>query len=134
VIYIDTNVFVRLLVQDDDAMTALARRFVEQNKCCVAKTVVLETSWVLASNFGFGTADILRAFEMALGLTELEFEEGHAIVNALGWAKAGLEFEDAFHLACVPATAELATFDKAFAARSERQKIPVPVRLLRVKP
>jgi len=133
VIFIDTNVFVRLLVDDDAAMAKSARDFVAGNRCRVSLTVLLEANWVFTTNFKFEPAQVLSAFEKAIALPELEFDHGDEVVDALASVRAGLEMEDALHLASLSTGDEFATFDKQFARRARRSSPNPPVRLLQVR-
>lgn len=132
-IYLDTNVFVRLLVDDDAAMTAAARSFVLTHACRVSPTVLLEANWVLQTNFRFGPLEVLSAFERAVALPEIEFDDGDAVVDALHAARQGVELEDALHLASTPFGQVLATFDKDFARKTARVNGSRSVQLLKVK-
>lgn len=133
-IYIDTNVFVRLLVSDDAAMTRTARDFVARQNCRVSLTVLLEANWVLLTNFKFKSIEVLVAFERAIVLPELDFDHGDRIIDALACVRAGIEMEDALHLASISAGAEFATFDKQFARRAARLVPTGTFRLLQAHP
>lgn len=65
-IAVDTNVLVRLLTADDPKQLAAARSLFASDPIWVAKTVLLETGWVLRSLYGFETA-IHEAFTKLLG-------------------------------------------------------------------
>ena len=56
----DTNIVVRILVDDDPKQSATARAAVEAGGF-ISKTVVLETVWVLESAYGFERDLILGA-------------------------------------------------------------------------
>ena len=60
-IAIDSNVLVRLLVNDDPAQGARARAAFETEEIWIAKTVLLETFWVLRSVYDFDDVAIARA-------------------------------------------------------------------------
>lgn len=71
-IAIDTNVLVRLLVNDDEAQGSRARAVFEVEEIWIGKTVLLETFWVLRSVYDFKDIAIARAIEGALGLPRLQ--------------------------------------------------------------
>ena len=50
---VDTNVVVRLLTGDDPKQAAAARALFRSRQIWVAKTVLLETGWVLRSLYGY---------------------------------------------------------------------------------
>ncbi len=133
-IYLDTNVFVRLLVSDDAAMTAAARALVVANACRVSPTVLLEANWVLQTSFGFAPFDVLGAFEKAITLPEIEFDDGEAVVEALQLARQGVELEDALHLVSIPPGGVIASFDNDFARKAARLAGSRSVQLLKAHP
>ena len=54
---VDTNVVVRLLVNDDPRQGALARRLFELDEIFIGVTVLLESAWVLESVYGLSAGD-----------------------------------------------------------------------------
>ena len=67
-IAVDTNVLVRLLTGDDPKQESAARSLFARESIWVAKTVLLETNWVLRSLYGFDESAIRDAFTRLLGL------------------------------------------------------------------
>ena len=114
-IAIDTNVLVRLVVADDAVQARRARKLVEGSEVVVATTVLLECEWVLRSAYGFGRADISRAFRGFLGLPNVVPDAPAAVAAALDAYEAGLDFADALHLASVPKAKAFFTFDRRLA-------------------
>ena len=128
---IDTNVLVRLLVRDDDAQFAAARRLVDEASAAgepvlIMLCALLETEWVLRSRYKLDKASIRGAFTQLLASADVEFEHEPTVEEALHlWsrhAKAG--FADcllnarAAHLGC----SRFLTFD-AGAARLPRAEL-----------
>jgi predicted nucleic-acid-binding protein len=66
-IAVDTNVVVRLLTKDDLKQTAAESLFAVE-PIWIAKTVLLETIWVLRSLYGFDEGATRGALELLLGL------------------------------------------------------------------
>ena len=66
---VDTNVLVRLLTGDDSRQETAARSLFAREPIWIAKTVLLETGWVLRSLYGFEESSIRDAFTKLLGLT-----------------------------------------------------------------
>ena len=52
-IAVDTNILVRLLTEDDPKQTTAARSVFAAGPIWIAKTVLLETGWVLRSHYRF---------------------------------------------------------------------------------
>ena len=74
-IALDTNVVVRLLVNDDAAQARRARRLVEAGDVFVALSVLLETEWVLRYTYGLEAEEIPRLMRNLLGLPGVNAED-----------------------------------------------------------
>jgi len=112
---VDTNVVVRLLVNDDQRQAAQARRLFETDEIWIGVTVLLESAWVLESVYGLASAEAADALRGLLGLPNVQVEDATTVVRALDAAKAGLELADALHLVRAPEDAVFVTFDRALA-------------------
>lgn len=129
---LDTNVLVRLLIEDDPAQTRRARRLIAtamgtDEPVLVSLPVLVETEWVLRSRYEFQRSSILRMFRTALEARELSFEDEAAIEEALFyWHDSPCEFSDclivAHHrqLGC----RATATFDMRAARLSGAMQVP----------
>ena len=87
-IAIDTNVLVRLLVQDDEAQFAAARRVVEdaaeaEEPVLIMLCAMLETEWVLRSRYKLNKAAISSAFAQLLESADVEFEHEPTVEETL---------------------------------------------------
>src|ERR1039457_3819826 len=74
-IAVDTNVLVRLLTGDDPMQEAAARSLFATEPIWIAKTVLLETGWVLRSLYGFEDSAIRDSFTKLLGLKNVHAED-----------------------------------------------------------
>ena len=119
-IAVDTNVLVRLLTDDDPKQAAAVRSLFARESVWIAKTVLLETGWVLRSMYGFEDRAIREAFTKLLGLENVQAEDAPSIAAALALRAHGIEFADAMHVSSRPPDAQFATFDKSFAHRARR--------------
>jgi predicted nucleic-acid-binding protein len=117
---VDTNVLVRLLTGDDPKQEAAARSLFASEPIWIAKTVLLETGWVLRSLYGFEESAIRGAFTKLLGLKNVRVEDESAVAAALVLTAHGIELADAMHLTSRPPDAAFATFDKSFVRRAKR--------------
>jgi predicted nucleic-acid-binding protein len=120
---VDTNVLVRLLTEDDREQAGAARAMFADGPIWIAKTVLLETAWVLRSLYGFEEAAIREALLKLLGLKNVHAEDAAAVAAALALAAEGIEFADALHLSSRPPGASFASFDKALLRRGKRAGI-----------
>jgi len=88
VLGIDTNVLVRLLIEDDAEQTRRAQRLVlraaERGETVVVSLLVLiETEWVLRSRYELEREAVHRSLRSLLETRELEFEDEAAVEEAL---------------------------------------------------
>jgi predicted nucleic-acid-binding protein len=102
---LDTNILVRLLVQDDEPQVELATKLLERHArrseyLFVPVTVVLELEWVLRSRYKFKKGDIIEALSSLLTTLELAFESEPALEQALASYEDGTaDFGEYLHLA-----------------------------------
>jgi predicted nucleic-acid-binding protein len=120
-IAVDTNVVVRLLAHDDPQQEAVAQRLFESDTIWLAKTVLLETAWVLTGKpFGLDKDAIVQALRKLLDIRNVRTEDEAGVFAALDLIDCGLEFADAFHLAGRPHGSEFRTFDRQLIRRATR--------------
>ncbi|MCH9652134.1 MAG: type II toxin-antitoxin system VapC family toxin [Deltaproteobacteria bacterium] len=129
-IALDTNVVVRVVTEDDPEQARAAREAMAGQSLWVAKTVLLETEWVLRYCYKLGRNPILQVFQHLLGYPKLEVEDRPAVLQALGWYEEGLDFADALHLSASPPLHRLATFDKDLVRRASQVEGCRPTELL----
>lgn len=100
---LDTNVLVRLLVEDDAAQFAYAKALVDRTQqraeiLFVPVTVMLELEWVLRARYGFGKSAVLKALNALLETRELEFQFEAALERALyAYRNNTVDFADCLH-------------------------------------
>jgi len=123
---VDTNVVVRLLVNDDQRQGAVARRLFASDEIFIGVTVLLEAAWVLESVYELSAREVVKALRGLLGLPNVRVEDAGAVAAALDAASKGLELADALHLLRAPLDAEFVTFDRALARTGKKIR---PVRL-----
>jgi predicted nucleic-acid-binding protein len=117
---VDTNVLVRLLTGDEPKQAAAARALFAAGPVWIAKTVFLETGWVLRSLYGFEESAIRDAFTKLLGLKNVHAEDESSLAAALALTEHGVELADAIHLSSRPPGARFVSFDRAFVQRAKR--------------
>jgi predicted nucleic-acid-binding protein len=126
-IAIDTKIIVRLIVNDDAAQVAVARRLMQREAILITSTVVLETEWVLRSVYNLQPQQILAGLTRIFGLENVDTENPAAIAKAFSAYSQGMDFADAMHLAQSARTAGFATFDKSLQRSAKRIGGFVPV-------
>lgn len=112
---VDTNVVVRLLVNDDARQGAAARQLFELDEIWIGVTVLLEVAWVLESVYDLSATETVEALRGLLGLPNVRVEDAGTVAKALDIAGRGLELADALHLLRAPEGAEFSTFDRTLA-------------------
>jgi predicted nucleic-acid-binding protein len=126
VIAVDTNVVVRLLVGDEPGQARRATDlFAREPEIFIAKTVVLETAWVLQSVYGFSRSVVAEAVQRLAGLPNVVVEDAKQLARALDLIERGIDVADALHLAASPAGAAFHTFDRRLIRRGVEQGLPV---------
>lgn len=115
---VDTNVLIRLFTKDDAAQVKRASQLFRTEQIWVAKTVLLEASWVLRSLYSFSARDVGDAFRKLAGLPNVHLEDSPAVAQALAWLEADIDFADGLHLASRGEANSFATFDTQFAKRT----------------
>ena len=127
-IAVDTNVVVRLLTNDDPKQAAAAKSLFAAGPIWIAKTVLLETAWVLRSLYGFEESAIRDALYSLLGLKNVFTEDKPSMVAALdltihGSIRAAIDLAAAMHFSSRPPGTVFASFDPVFIRRAKRAGI-----------
>ena len=99
---IDTNVLVRVLVQDPTAAAqcAAAKRVVAEASASgepllITLCVLLETEWVLRSRYDLPKRSIIETISGLLDATDVQFEDEPAVEEALFiWKDSSADFAD----------------------------------------
>ena len=123
---VDTNVLVRAFVEDGSDQAVRARALLLADRIHIAKTVLLETEWVLRKSYGFRPDEIVTALRTLANARQVQLEDATAVMSALGMAEQGLDFADALHLSSgQDLDATFATFDRALLRAAERLGLSV---------
>ncbi len=117
---VDTNIIVRLLTGDDPGQAAIARDLFATDNVWVAKTVLLETSWVLRRSYAFTDEAIRHALTKLVGLRNVRVEDPLAVGAAMALNAHGVQFADAMHLVSRPLGARFVSFDRPLVRRAKR--------------
>lgn len=124
---VDTNVVVRLLVNDEPTQAEAAQRAMAAEPAFLPKTVVIELEWVLRSAYGRSRAEIAAAVEGLLAAAGIVVEDAAAVGRAVAWFKDGIDFADALHLASSGHADAFVTFDGDLRRRAARLSVKPPV-------
>ncbi len=125
---IDTNLLVRIVLNDQPEQVRAAIEIL-RSEVLVTSTVLLEFIWVLQSNGKLSREEVSLAIQRLSSIPTLTIVSGEACAEFLRLWAAGLEAEDAAHLAFVGDVDAFVTFDRAFAKRANKAKATVTVEL-----
>jgi predicted nucleic-acid-binding protein len=117
---------------DDPKQTLAAQSLLSAGPIWIARTVLLETRWVLAYTYGYEESAIWGALNNLLGLENVHTEDEACVAAALALNAHGIDFADAMHLSSRPAGADFVSFDKALVRRANRAgagKVSTPTML-----
>jgi predicted nucleic-acid-binding protein len=123
---IDTNVLVRLVVDDDPRQTQMAKESTAHG-AWVSHLVLAESMWVLAGNFGLSRGDIVNTIKTLLTHPNVAFEDANVVRAALNHfsQRRNVDFSDCLILEIARKAGHkpLATFDRDLAKVDGVQRI-----------
>jgi predicted nucleic-acid-binding protein len=99
-ISIDSNVLIRILVDDDPAQAQKARALVsriakEQGKIFLHQIILIETLWVLKRVYGFSKKELISVIEDLLVYDLFTISNSETVEHALEYYKEGkADFSD----------------------------------------
>ena len=123
---LDTNVILRLLLDDDPDQVALARRLINE-PALVGLAVIMETAWVLQSAYRQDRRTIADTLAAILSAPTI-----HAVdEDGVAWALAryrdhGADLADMLHIVAARGSSSFASFETKL-ARHAGADTPVPV-------
>lgn len=127
---LDTNILVRLVTEDDASQLPIVLTIMRESTLFVAKSVLLETAWVLGFTYGLSRDRVNSILRALVAYPNIHLEDAGAVLRALDYHREGMDFADALHLASSPPGAPFATFDRKLASRAAEIDGASPVRLL----
>ena len=123
-IALDTNILVRLLVNDDPVQAQIARDLIKHpDGIFIGKTVLLELEWVLRQVYQVDKKTLMAGLTRLLGLPNATIEGVAQVAQAMRDFSRGMDFADALHLASTHGEMMTYTFDKKFAKLATPQRV-----------
>jgi predicted nucleic-acid-binding protein len=114
---IDTNVFIRLLTQDDPVLVQKAEAYLLTHApLWIPVSVVVETCYVLTKLYGWNKPALLAMLQTTTNSRQFVFQDQGAVVAATHqWVTAKAGFVDCLNVELARAHGQgpLATFDKS---------------------
>jgi predicted nucleic-acid-binding protein len=120
---VDTNVIVRLIVNDDLAQVERAARLFAANEILIPSSVLIETEWVLSQAYGLNRSVVADAIGRVIDLANVTVDEPQRISWALAAFAEGMDFADAVHVRTPAAIGRFASFDKALVKAARRRQV-----------
>jgi predicted nucleic-acid-binding protein len=117
---VDTNVIVRLIIDDDPQQSHAVRLLLRTEAFWISKSVVLEMIWVLESFYRYDRATVHELFEILVGMANVEIEDKTEVIEALDLMSHGVDPADAMHLASTPHGTKFVTFDRDMVRTAKR--------------
>jgi predicted nucleic-acid-binding protein len=117
---IDTNIVIRFLTRDHEALARRALEIVGNNEVFVPLTVVLEAEWVLRDVYEMPRDEVIRELRRFCGLERVTVGAADVVERALAYAEGGLDVADALHLAQSSECEAFVTLDKPLARKAMR--------------
>mgnify|MGYP003477358572 FL=1 len=124
----DTNMLVRLVVDDHPQQADIAENLLKTHRVLISRTVLLETEWVLRSAYKLPGGRIHAFLQLLLQTENTVVEDALSVGRALDWYAQGADFADALHLAACGA-AVMHTFDRQFCKSAREAGIAPEVRV-----
>lgn len=94
----DTNIVLRLFIQDDPKQSKDAVRLFSENTVWVSRTVILECEWVLRSALQHSREIIYEMLDTLIHLEGVIVEDYQILYKSLQGYADGMDFADALHL------------------------------------
>ena len=117
---LDTNILVRLVLDDHPRLSSAAAALVSGNACVVSVTALAEMGFVLLSFYEVTRAELTACVQKLMALPQIELENESRIAQALQAFEGGMDWFDALLWTTTPVKCTLATFDKQFARRAKK--------------
>jgi predicted nucleic-acid-binding protein len=117
---IDTNIVIRFLTRDHEALARRALEIVANNDVFVPVTVILEAEWVLRDAYEMPPDEVIRELRRFCGLERVTVGAADVVAHAFDYAERGLDVADALHLAQSSDCEAFVTWDKPLARKAKR--------------
>jgi len=97
---IDTNLLVRLIVNEDEQQSLAVERFIQEHSssedpCYISNIVLIETVWVLETVYGFDRTSVADTLDRLLEVEQFDFDSPEDVAAAVDdFRHRGVEFAD----------------------------------------
>ena len=128
-IAVDTNILVRLIVNDDPKQVSKARALMVGGSVAITSGVLIETVWVLSKTYALDRPTVARALAAVLALPNVVVPWPASVKKLLEGFLAGMDFADMAHLFDAKALGctQLASFDTQLRKRTAHTAMGIEV-------
>ena len=128
-IAVDTNIIVRLMINDNAKQVSKARSLVVENNIAITSGVLIETVWVLGRTYALDRPAIARSLAALLALPNIAAPWPGSVQSLLDCFLAGMDFADVVHLLDAKALGcnKLASFDEKLRKQAVKRTIDIDV-------
>lgn len=125
--FVDSNVVLRLILEDDAAQFEAAYRELQRGDLALTLAVIVEVEWVLRGGYRWKRTEILQAIRAFADLSSIRIADEAGLQDILDDYARGMDMTDALHLleAKRARAAEFLTFDREFARLAQDEQVPV---------
>lgn len=121
---LDTNIIVRLFINDPTDKEAQAQRLIAEQlflqPSFITLTVVLEFVWVISKGYLLPRADVVEILQKLCDLPDIYIEDIEMVKTATSLYAQGMDFADAIHLLKTQHCENFYTVDQKFIKKSEK--------------
>lgn len=108
----DTNIALRLILDDDPDQVRSIQQVMADQSLFLPLTVMLETGWVLASRYGMTRAQVATALSALITLDRVEVARAELVQQAIDRFRAGADWADMIHLVAAHKLRRFLTLDR----------------------
>lgn len=125
----DTNIALRLILNDDEEQVAAISRAMASRSLFLPLTVLLETGGVLASRYAMNREQIAIVMSALLSLDSIEIARPELVRWAIERFRAGADWADMIHLVAAQKLGAFVTMDRRL-LRKAGEDSPVAIEML----
>ena len=128
-IAVDTNVLLRIVLDDDAIQVKAIRGLLTRDELFVSIGVLLETGWVLQSRYRMPRGDVAAALTLLTTLDRIVVSRVAQVKWAIERYSQGADLADMMHIVSAAKVGGFATFDRRL-ARATGEGAPVAIETL----
>lgn len=117
-IAVDTNIVLRLILDDHPAQSAAIESLAARDTLFVSLTVLLETGWVLESRYRLPRPEVIGALTSLIALDRIEVARRDLMDWAIDRYRAGADWADMVHVVAASKVGRFATLDRRLYRRA----------------